>query len=271
MTNHFSETLVNEASNRKTKTAFEVGSGNRSIAALTHADYRKNHCMTMKVSIGARAHEDCPFGVTFQEYHPSNSIAYEEALASIYKQIFGNFGLTESQKIPELDAQLLDGRITVRNMMKALAKTEIYKQIYFYQVSPWRSIELLFKHLLGRSPMCREEVATKTKLLHDFGYASLVDSFVDSSEYIEVFGESIVPHKRAFKSEAGMRTIVFKSSLEMQNKDASSDNALGSKGLSQPILLKRSNVPVFAISNSSIPNLKSRFWEVSTTSKRVYW
>ena len=61
MADHFSGTLVNEASNTKTKTSFEVGSGNKPIAALTNADYRKNHCMTMKVSIGARSHEDCPF------------------------------------------------------------------------------------------------------------------------------------------------------------------------------------------------------------------
>ncbi|NKB73282.1 MAG: hypothetical protein GKR83_02050 [Synechococcus sp. s2_metabat2_7] len=270
MPNHSSGLLVNEASNRKTQISFASNSGTKNGTALTNAEYRKKHCLNMKVSIGPRSHENCPFGVTFQEFHPSNPEAHEIAIAATYKQIFGNLGLTQSQRMPELDAQLLDGRITVRTMVKALAKTEVYKQVYFYQVSPWRSIELLFKHLLGRSPICREEVATKTKHLHDFGYESLVDSFVDSAEYIEVFGDSIVPHKRAFKSEAGMRTIVFKSSLEMHNREASSDSALGTRALTQPILLKRSNISLFKGSNSSISKT-TRFWEVPTTSKRVYW
>ena len=73
----------------------------------------------MKVSIGPRSHENCPIGVTFQEFHPSNPEAHEIAIAAIYKQIFGNLGLTQSQRMPELVVQLLNGRITVRTMVKA--------------------------------------------------------------------------------------------------------------------------------------------------------
>ena len=91
--------------------------------------------------------------------------------------------------------------------MNALAKS-IYKDRYFHSVSPQRGIELNLKHVLGRPPVDKAEVARLIIKLAAEGYDAVIDSLTDSAEYTEVFGNDTVPiHVHSFRWLASPRRV----------------------------------------------------------------
>ena len=192
------------------------------------AEFKRNTCSQMGLGIGPRLHSECPFAVTFDEYHPSSSAALERTIISAYRQVYGNLPPTENERCTSLEARLMNGEITVRDFVNGLAKSPFYKENYFHSVAPQRGIELNFKHLLGRAPLTQEEVQNSIKLQAEEGFDALIDSLTDCAEYAEVFGSDIVPYMRAGDSYAGMMTGSFNMMRELAGtKVAVSDNAQG--------------------------------------------
>ena len=46
-------------------------------------------------------------------------------------------------------------------------------------------------------------------MLAEHGHDAVIDSIVDSAEYLEVFGSDIVPYARAWSSPADLATAAF--------------------------------------------------------------
>ena len=120
------------------------------------AEFKRNTCSQMGLGIGPRLHSECPFAVTFDEYHPSSSEALERTIVAAYRQVYGNLPPTENERCTSLEVRLMNGEITVRDFVNGLAKSPFYKENYFHSVAPQRGIELNFKHLLGRAPLTQE-------------------------------------------------------------------------------------------------------------------
>ena len=192
------------------------------------AEYKRQHCAAMGIGIGPRLHSECPFGVTADQFSPSDSEALQRVIASAYRQVLGNLPPTESQRETSLEARLLNGEISVRDFVNGLAKSDFYKKNFFHAVGAQRGIELNFKHLLGRAPLNQAEVQAHIKLQAEEGFDALVDSLTNSAEYTEVFGADIVPYERTKDSYAGMFTRSFNLMRELGGmKVAVSDNAQG--------------------------------------------
>jgi len=183
----------------------------------------------MGISIGPRHHEECPFGVTATEYASTGNNALETTISSAYKQVFGNANPTDSQRCKELESQLRDGRITTRDVVAGLAKSEFYKQNYYHKVSPIKGVEHNFKHLLGRPPINQSEISSCIKLIADQGYDILINKMTSSGEYLEVFGTNTVPYDRAWKSEAGFYCSTFVNMCTVSTGNASSDKIVGGR------------------------------------------
>ena len=128
-------------------------------------------------------------------------------------------------------AQLGNGDINVRDFVAGLAKSDAYKQSYFFKVSPIRGIELNLKHLLGRPPVNQAEVSRFISLIAEHGFDALVDQITRSGEYLEVFGTDTVPYSRAFKSEAGFYCSTFVNMGQVCPGNASSDSTTQSRSL----------------------------------------
>ena len=131
------------------------------------------------------------------------------------------------ERCSELEAQLRDGRLTVRDFVRGLAKSSFYKDRFFRSVAPQRGVELNFKHLLGRAPETQAEISSKIALLAEHGHDGLVDSIVDSAEYLEVFGSDVVPYARSWSSPADLSTAAFPMLAALQKSFAGSDSARG--------------------------------------------
>ena len=195
--------------------------------ALTNGEFLKQSCDQMAIGVGPRSHEDCPHRVTFECYSPSDASALNEVISAAYRQVFGNAHVMDFERSTELEAQLCNGDLDVRNFIRGLAKSSFYKSRFFAAVAPQRGIELSVKHLLGRAPHSQSEVATKIALQAEQGHDALIDSIIDSAEYLEVFGSDVVPYARAWNSPADLSAAAFPMLAAIQKSFAGSDSARG--------------------------------------------
>jgi phycoerythrin-associated linker protein len=133
----------------------------------------------------------------------------QTVIRAAYRQVLGNQHVMESQRLTSAESQLRNGDITVAGFIRAIAKSDLYRSLFFEPSSPYRFIELNFKHLLGRAPVSQAEIAEHVLNYTVHGYEAEIDSYVDSSEYQTNFGENVVPYTRGQRTEAGISNISF--------------------------------------------------------------
>jgi len=202
-------------------------------SSSTH-EFKENTCNAMGLGIGARVHSECPFSTVADEFAATGSDALNTAIAAAYKQVLGNLGPMGNQRCTELESQLSNGDITVRDFVAGLAKSDLYKQNYFFKVSPIRGVELNYKHLLGRPPLNQAEVSEAISLIASQGFDALVEKITHSGEYLEVFGTQTVPYQRAWTSEAGKYCSTFANQARISPANAASDTII--EGRSQLVV-----------------------------------
>ncbi|MEM7101450.1 MAG: phycobilisome rod-core linker polypeptide [Pseudomonadota bacterium] len=99
---------------------------------------------------------------------PSDSLeTVEIVIRAVYKQVLGNAHVMESERaaVAEAESQLRNRTITVRDFIRQIAKSELYRARFFEPCSRNRFIELNFKHLLGRAPNSYSDIADHSYLL----------------------------------------------------------------------------------------------------------
>jgi phycocyanin-associated rod linker protein len=143
------------------------------------------------------------------------------------RQVFGNDHLMESERLVSAESMFRQGNISVREFVRALAQSELYRQKFFYSSPQVRFIELNFKHLLGRAPADESEITYHVNLYVEQGYEAEINSYIDSLEYQENFGESIVPYYRGFATQRGQKTVGFNRMFQLYQGYANSDRAQG--------------------------------------------
>ena len=126
----------------------------------------------------------------------------EEVIRSLYRQVLGNAYVMESERQVVSESQFKLGEISVREFVRRLAKSDLYRSRFFETCARYRYIELTFRHLLGRAPVDFEEMRAHSERLDSKGYESDIDSFLDSEEYQNYFGEWLVPYQRGWKTES---------------------------------------------------------------------
>ncbi len=79
-------------------------------------------------------------------------------IAAVYRQVLGNDYLMQSERLTSLESLLNNGKLSVRDFVRAVAKSDLYKTKFLYPHFQTRVIELNIKHLLGRAPYDESEV-----------------------------------------------------------------------------------------------------------------
>ncbi len=144
-----------------------------------------------------------------------------------YRQVFGNEYITLSQRLTSAESLLTNGSISVRDFVRALAQSELYRDKFFSSTPQVRFIELNFKHLLGRAPNDEAEITEHVNLYIEKGYEAEINSYVDSAEYEESFGDAIVPYYRTFATQRGQKTVAFNRIFQLYRGYANSDRSQG--------------------------------------------
>lgn len=164
--------------------------------------------------------------ITPTELRTNPSEADLQAVIGVaYRQIFGQDHIMDSERLVSAESLLKQGHISVRDFVRALVLSDLYKQKFFYNVPQVRFIELNFKHLLGRAPYDQTEISEHVNLYIQQGYDAELNSYIDSAEYRENFGDQIVPSYRGFSTQRNQKTVGFVRMFQLYRGYASSDRA----------------------------------------------
>jgi phycobilisome core-membrane linker protein len=126
-----------------------------------------------------------------------------DVVKAAYRQVFErDITRAYSQSVSDLDSKVKNGEISVREFVRRLGLSPLYRDQFFLPFINSRAVELAFKHFLGRSPESREEVAAYFAIVSKGGLAALVNALVNSREYSDYFGEETVPYQRGYGQEA---------------------------------------------------------------------
>ncbi len=126
-----------------------------------------------------------------------------EAVRAAYRQVFErDITRAYSLSISDLESKVKNGEISMKEFIRRLAKSPLYRKQFFEPFINSRALELAFKHILGRGPSFREEVQKYFSIVSEGGLAGLVDALIDSPEYADYFGEETVPYIRGLGQEA---------------------------------------------------------------------
>lgn len=139
-----------------------------------------------------------PQTVRIHRMRPGAAAAEKEAvLNGIYSQVLDLYGarVPENLRLQELEAKLLSGEMSVRSFVRALASSPGYRDRFYTPYPSMKVVELLYRHLLGRTPATAESQQYQN-LLAEGGLKAVVDALVDSPEYGRYFGADVVPYKR---------------------------------------------------------------------------
>ncbi|MBW4535105.1 MAG: phycobilisome rod-core linker polypeptide [Pleurocapsa minor HA4230-MV1] len=156
-----------------------------------------------------------------------NSSADDKAIAirAVYKQVLGNPHVMESERLVSAESQFCNGSISLREFVRAVAKSDFYRTRYFETCAPYRFVELNFKHLLGRAPADQAELSEHIQRCINEGYDAEIDSYIDSVEYCEKFGENIVPFYTGATSTIGQKQVNYNRTLSLLQGIAGVDSA----------------------------------------------
>ena len=148
---------------------------------------------------------------------------------AVYKQVLGNEYIMESDRLASGEALLRNGDLTVRGFVRLVAQSSLYQSLFFHSSPQYRFIELNFKHLLGRAPQEQAEISEHVHIYHEQGYETEINSYIDSEEYINNFGEDIVPYQRTIRSQVGIKNEVFNRTFSLLRGPATSDRGKNAK------------------------------------------
>lgn len=145
------------------------------------------------VELGVRKHARI-----YRLTESTNQAERQQAINAIYRQVLDVFSneVPDNFRRTDLDSKLQNGEISVREFVRELASSQIYRQRFLSPYPHAKVVEFLFRHLLGRTPATQEEIRQYNKLLADSGLSAAVEAIVESPEYRRYFGEDVVPYNR---------------------------------------------------------------------------
>ncbi len=127
----------------------------------------------------------------------------QEAIKAAYRQVFER-DVTRAYgvQLSDLESQVKGGQISVKEFIRRLGKSRLYRQEFYEPFTISRVIELAVRHFLGRGLYSIEEFQTYFDVITQGGLVALIDALVDSQEYSDYFGEEMVPYLRGLGQEA---------------------------------------------------------------------
>ncbi len=124
-------------------------------------------------------------------------------IRAVYQQVLGQQYVMASERLNGAESLFRNGALNVRELVRTVAKSGLYRSRFFENCNPYRFIELNHKHLLGRAPQNKAEMLHHFTILQDQGYDAEIDSYIDSDEYQERFGLDTVPYLHGWDYSKG--------------------------------------------------------------------
>jgi phycobilisome rod-core linker protein len=118
----------------------------------------------------------------------------QELIEAAYRQIF--FHAFKADREIYLESQLRNGQITVRDFLRGLLLSNTYRSSFYDKNSNYRFVEQTVQRVLGRDVYGEDEKIAWSIVVATKGLQGFVDAILGSDEYLENFGDDILPFRR---------------------------------------------------------------------------
>lgn len=118
----------------------------------------------------------------------------DDLIHAAYRQIF--FHAFQWDRETVLESQLRNRQITVRDFIRGLLLSNTFIDSFYDKNSNYRFVEHCVEKVLGRRVYNEREKIAWSAIVMTKGVKGFVDELLNSNEYIENFGENIVPYHR---------------------------------------------------------------------------
>ncbi|WP_036482815.1 phycobilisome rod-core linker polypeptide [Myxosarcina sp. GI1] len=191
---------------------------------------------------------------------------FDVIIRAVYKQVLGNAYLLESERLDTAESLLRNGDITIRGFVRLVGQSDLYRSLYFETCSQYRFIELNCKHFLGRAPFDQAEISRHVQIYNERGYEAEIDSYIDSDEYLDAFGENIVPCPRTESNQKTLQNVGYNRTYALYRGYASSDTVTNEARLIKDLA---ANLPTPVVlpkkGGGGTPGNRSKRYRVQTT------
>nr|YP_009399676.1 phycobilisome rod-core linker polypeptide [Digenea simplex]ARW69495.1 phycobilisome rod-core linker polypeptide [Digenea simplex] len=125
-----------------------------------------------------------------------SSSEMDEVIWAAYRQIFSEHQILSSTRQPFLESQLRFNQIKVKDFIKGLLLSADFRNLNYYVNNNYRFVEMCIQRALGRDVYNEREKLAFSVIIGSKGIESFIDLLLNSDEYSENFGDTIVPYQR---------------------------------------------------------------------------
>jgi phycobilisome rod-core linker protein len=123
-------------------------------------------------------------------------------IQAAYRQIFHEQHMLQSYRQPFLESQLRANQITTKDFIRGLATSDPFRRLNYESNNNYRFVQLCIQRILGRdvfgtaSPLKNREKMAWSTVIATQGANAFIDALLNSEEYEQNFGDSVVPYQR---------------------------------------------------------------------------
>jgi phycobilisome rod-core linker protein len=162
------------------------------LPLLSYKPTTQNHRVR---SFGAAdLNEDTPYIYRLEDANSDSERA--ELIRAAYWQVFSEHEILKANRLIQLESQVKNRAISVRDFIRGLAKSERFYRLVVETNNNYRLVDVCLRRLLGRSAYNQEEQIAWSIIIATKGFHGFVDALIDSDEYTEAFGDYTVPYQR---------------------------------------------------------------------------
>jgi phycobilisome rod-core linker protein len=130
-----------------------------------------------------------------------------DLIEAAYRQIFFHAFASDREKF--LESQLRSGQITVRDFIRGLCLSNTFTNSFYNLNSNYRFVTHCVQKVLGRDVYNDSEKIAWSIVIGTKGRAGFINDLLNSEEYLENFGDSIVPFQRRRVLPSGASELPF--------------------------------------------------------------
>ncbi len=119
----------------------------------------------------------------------------DELIQAAYRQVFNEQQMLRSNRQRELESQLRNGQITVRDFVRGLVLSEPFRRRNYEVNNNYRFVQMCVQRLLGRDVYRDKEKLAWSIVLATSGLEGFVNALLESEEYMSNFGYDTVPYQ----------------------------------------------------------------------------
>lgn len=120
----------------------------------------------------------------------------DEIIWACYRQIFSEHQILSVTRDPFIESQLRFNQIKVKDFIVSLLLSDSFRHLNYDVNNNYRIVEMCVQRVLGRDIYNDREKLAYSIVLADKGFDAFVKLLVNSDEYSENYGDTIVPYQR---------------------------------------------------------------------------